>query len=213
MTIDDLLNDGTPPIVAILRGIQPHEAVAVAGSLVEAGIRLIEVPLNSPEPFDSIRLIQQAYGRDALIGAGTVLDLQAVARLAQTGARLMVTPNTDPAVIEAAVASGLLPMPGFVTPSEAFRAIAAGARRLKLFPAVALGPSYLKAVREVLPSDVRVWAVGGTGASNVADWIAAGAEGIGVGGAIYRPGDDAGAVARKARALVAAAAGGTASHG
>ncbi len=204
MTIDGLLAAGAPPIVAILRGIRPDEAVAVAAALVDAGIRLIEVPLNSPDTFASIAAIQEAYGAVALIGAGTVLDVASVDRLADTGGRIMVTPNTDPAVIAQAVARGLEPMPGFVTPSEGFRAIAAGARRLKLFPAVALGPVYLKAVRDVLPRDVRTWAVGGTDATNIGDWIAAGAEGIGVGGALYRPGDDAAAVAAKARPLVAA---------
>ena len=204
MTIDDILADGAPPIVAILRGIRPDEAVPVAAALVEAGIRLIEVPLNSPDPFTSIAAIQQAFGDAALIGAGTVLDVTSVDRLADTGARIMVTPNTDPVVIAQAVARGLEPMPGFVTPSEAFRAIAAGARRLKLFPAVALGPAYLKAVRDVLPKDVRTWAVGGTDAGNIADWIGAGAEGIGVGGALYRPGDDVTTVAAEARTLVAA---------
>lgn len=116
----------------------------------------------------------------------------------------MVTPNTNPAVIGRGVELGLEPMPGFVTPSEAFQAIAAGARRLKLFPAVAFGPAYLKAVREILPKTVRVWAVGGAGADNLADWLAAGAEGIGVGGALYKPGDTAATVGTRARALVAA---------
>ena len=204
MTIDDLLAEGAPPIVAILRGIRRDEALPVAAALIEAGIRIIEVPLNSPDPFDSIRAIQDRFGDTAAIGAGTVLDLDAVDRLAATGSRIMVTPNTDPAIIARAVALGLEPMPGFVTPSEAFAAIAAGARRIKLFPAVALGPAYLKAIREVLPPDVRVWAVGGTGAANIGEWLAAGVEGIGVGGALYRPGDDAEAVATKARQLVKA---------
>ncbi len=204
MKIDDILADGAPPIVAILRGLRPDEAVPVAAALFDAGIRLIEVPLNSPDPFVSIAAIQRVYGDMALIGAGTVLDVTSVERLAETGARIMVTPNTDPAVIERAVALGLEPLPGFVTPSEAFRAIAAGARRLKLFPAVALGPAYLKAVRDVLPKHVKTWAVGGTDAGNIGDWIAAGAEGIGVGGALYRPGDDAVTVADKARSLVTA---------
>ena len=202
LTIDTLLRDGAPPVVAILRGIRPDEAVPVATALVDAGIRLIEVPLNSPDPFASIAALQQALGQDALFGAGTVLDIDAVDALAATGARLMVTPNTNPAVIARAVDAGLSPMPGFVTPSEAFQAIAAGARRIKLFPAVALGPDYLKAIREVLPRDVQIWAVGGTGAANIAAWIAAGAEGIGVGGALYRPGDSAATVGDRARALV-----------
>ncbi|MEG3175066.1 2-dehydro-3-deoxy-6-phosphogalactonate aldolase [Sphingomonas sp. RB3P16] len=204
MTIDQLLAAGAPPVVAILRGIRPDEALPVAEALVEAGIRIIEVPLNSPDPFTSIAAIQARFGDVAAIGAGTVLDLEGVAALAATGATVMVTPNTDPAVIARAVELGLEPMPGFVAPSEAFRAIAAGARRIKLFPAVALGPNYLKAIREVLPRDVAVWGVGGTGADNFAEWLAAGAEGIGVGGALYRPGDDAAGVGAKARALVAA---------
>ncbi|WP_076071843.1 2-dehydro-3-deoxy-6-phosphogalactonate aldolase [Sphingomonas montana] len=204
MTIDDVLAGGAPPVVAILRGVRPDEAVAVAGALVAAGILLIEVPMNSPDPIDSIVAIQQAYGDRALIGAGTVLNADAVAALAATGARLMVTPNTNPALIAAGVAAGLEPMPGFVTPSEAFAAIDAGARRLKLFPATAFGPAYLKAIGEVVPKSVRLWAVGGTGADNIGAWLAAGAEGVGVGGALFRPGDGAADVAAKAEALVTA---------
>ena len=204
MTVDEILGAGAPPVVAILRGVRPDEAVAVAGALVDAGILLIEVPLNSPEPTVSIAAIQAAYGDRALIGAGTVLTTDAVEALAATGATLMVTPNTNPAVIAHGVAQGLEPMPGFVTPSEAFAAIAAGAQRLKLFPATAFGPSYLKAIGEVLPKHVRLWAVGGTGAHNIGEWLAVGAEGIGVGGALFKPGDSVAAVAEKAAALVAA---------
>lgn len=204
MTIDDLLESGAPPIVAILRGIAPGDAVPVSRALVEAGVLMIEVPLNSPDPLVSIAAIQRELGGDALIGAGTVLDVDAAGAVAATGGRLMVTPNTDPAVIAHAVSLGLEPMPGFVTPSEAFSAIAAGARRLKLFPAGALGPGYLKAIREVIPKDVRLWAVGGTGVDSIAAWLAAGAEGIGVGGALYRPGDSAELVGARGRALVEA---------
>ncbi|GGE79444.1 2-dehydro-3-deoxy-6-phosphogalactonate aldolase [Sphingomonas prati] len=204
MTIDDVLAGGAPPVVAILRGVRPDEAVAVAGALVDAGILLIEVPMNSPDPIDSIAAIQAEYGDRALIGAGTVLTTEMVAAVAATRGRLMVTPNTNPAVIAAGVAAGLEPMPGFVTPSEAFAAIAAGAKRLKLFPATAFGPAYLKAIGEVLPKSVPLWAVGGTGADNIGDWLAAGAEGIGVGGALFRPGDSVADVAAKAAALVTA---------
>ncbi len=204
MTVDDLLASGTAPIVAILRGVAPDAVVAIGDVLVEAGIRLIEVPFNSPDPTTSIRMLQDRLGDRAAIGGGTVLDVAAVEALAATGGTIMVTPNTNPAVIARGVELGLEPMPGFVTPSEAFQAIAAGARRLKLFPAVALGPAYLKAVREVLPKHVRVWAVGGTGVDNLAEWLAAGVEGIGVGGALYKPGDDAAVVGERARALVAA---------
>ena len=204
MTIDDLLAAGTAPVVAILRGIAPDAVLAIGQALVEAGIRLIEVPFNSPDPTTSIRMLQEAFGDRAAIGGGTVLDIAMVEALAATGGKILVTPNTDPTVIARGVELGLEPMPGFVTPSEAFRAIAAGARRLKLFPAVALGPVYLKAVREVLPPHVRVWAVGGTSANNFGEWLAAGVEGIGIGGALYKPGDTAAAVSERARALVAA---------
>ena len=204
LTTDALLAQGAPPLVAILRGIQPHEALGVGGALVEAGVRLIEVPLNSPDPFASIGALQREFGATALIGAGTVLDLEAVDALAATGARLMVTPNTNPAVIARGVKLGLEPVPGFLTPTEAFAAIAAGARRIKLFPATAQGPSYLKALCEVLPKTCGVWAVGGIGADNAADWIAAGAEGVAAGGSVYKPGMTAAEVGEKARALVAA---------
>jgi len=204
MTIDEVLADGAPPIVAILRGIKPAEALAVSRALVDAGIRIIEVPFNSPDPLESIGLIQQAFGGQAAIGAGTVLDAASVEALAATGATVMVTPNTKPAVIARGAELGLDAMPGFATPSEAFSAIEAGARRIKLFPAVAFGPSYLRAVRDVLPKHIGVWAVGGTGAENLGAWLDAGAEGIGVGGALYKPGDDPAVVGARGRALVAA---------
>jgi 2-dehydro-3-deoxyphosphogalactonate aldolase len=202
MMIEPLLAAGAPPIVAILRGVRPAEVLAIVEAVIEAGIRIVEVPLNSPDPFESIALAQRAFGEAAVIGGGTVLDVPAVEALAATGARVMVTPNTVPAVIARAVELGMETMPGFATPSEAFQALAAGTRRLKLFPAAPLGPAYLKAIRDVLPRDVETWAVGGTDAGNLAEWLAAGARGIGVGGAIYRPGDDAATVARKAGLLV-----------
>jgi 2-dehydro-3-deoxyphosphogalactonate aldolase len=204
LAIDQLLADGAPPVIAVLRGITPTEAPAIGAALVEAGVRMIEVPLNSPDPFASIAGLQATFGSDALIGAGTVLDLPSVDRLAETGARLLVAPNTDPRVIARAVALGLEPMPGFLTPTEALAAINAGARKLKLFPAFSAGPPFLKAVREVLPAGVGVWAVGGVDTDNLGEWLAAGAEGVALGSALYRPGRSAAEVAAGAERIVAA---------
>ena len=204
MTLDQLLADGAPPVCAILRGIRPHEALDIGAALISAGVHILEVPLNSPDPLASIAAMQDAFGDRALIGGGTVLSVAAVEALHGAGGRIMVTPNTDPAVIARGAALGLDLLPGFMTPSEAFAAIAAGARRIKLFPAARLGGDYVKAVRDVLPRDVGVWAVGGTGADTVSAWLAAGCEGIGVGGALYRAGDDAELVGERARALVSA---------
>jgi 2-dehydro-3-deoxyphosphogalactonate aldolase len=203
-TIDQLLDAGAPPVVSILRGVTSAEVVEIGAARVAAGIRIIEVPLNSPDPFASIEALQAEFGNEALIGAGTVLDAASVERLAQTGAKLMVAPNTDAAVIARAIELRLEPLPGFVTPSEAFAAIAAGASRLKLFPASSFGPAYLRALREVLPADIGVWAVGGVDAANLAEWIGAGAEGVALGGSLYRPGTSAADVAAKAMRVVAA---------
>jgi 2-dehydro-3-deoxyphosphogalactonate aldolase len=202
MTIDDILNDGAPPVVAILRGVTPDEVGGIGEALVAAGIRLIEVPLNSPDPIEGIRRLVDAVGTRALCGAGTVLEPDRVDAVANVGGRLIVTPNTDARVIARAVSLGLEPMPGFATPTEAFVAVSAGARRLKLFPATGYGTGYLKAVREVLPKDIQTWAVGGTGAANIGEWLSAGAEGIGVGSAVYKAGDTAETVAGRAAALV-----------
>jgi 2-dehydro-3-deoxyphosphogalactonate aldolase len=204
LSIDALLAAGAPPLVAILRGLRPDEAEAVAEALVEAGLRMIEVPLNSPEPFTSIAAIQRRFGDTALIGAGTVIDLASVERLADCGARLMVTPNTSPELIVRAVALGMEPMPGFLTPSEAFAAVAAGARRLKLFPAFTQSPGYIKAIRDVLPPEIGIWAVGGVDAGNARAWLDAGAEGLGLGTALYRPGAEPRDVAKAARQVIAA---------
>jgi 2-dehydro-3-deoxyphosphogalactonate aldolase len=204
MTIDELLAAGAPPVVAILRGVKPDEVVAIGEALVEAGIRLIEVPLNSPDPLEGIRRLVEAVGDRALCGAGTVLEPEAVDAVKAVGGVLIVTPNTNAAVIARAVSLGMEPMPGFATPTEAFIAAAAGARRLKLFPAVGYGTGYLKAIREVLPKGVATWAVGGTGAGNIGEWLEAGCEGLGVGGGIYKAGDSAEVVGERARAIVAA---------
>ena len=204
ITIDSLLAAGAPPVVAILRGLRPDDAVPVARALIEAGIAMIEVPLNSPDPFISIARIQAEFVEIALIGAGTVLTVEAVAQLAATGARLMVTPNAEPAVIALGLANGLEVVPGFFTPTEALAAVRAGARRLKLFPAMVQGTGYLKAVRDVLPKTTGVWAAGGIGPENAREWLRAGAEGIGVGGSLYKPGASPADVAAKATALLAA---------
>jgi 2-dehydro-3-deoxyphosphogalactonate aldolase len=206
-TIDRQLDEGAPPLVAILRGLRPDEAQNVGAALVEAGIRMIEVPLNSPDPFASIAAMQNEFGEVAAIGAGTVLSVDKVEALAATGGTLLVTPNTNPEVIARGVELGLEAMPGFLTPTEAFAAVRAGARRIKLFPAGALGPSYLKALLDVLPKDVGTWAVGGVDAGNAREWLATGAEGVAVGGSVYKPGDSAEVVSAKAKALVAALAG------
>jgi 2-dehydro-3-deoxyphosphogalactonate aldolase len=199
-----------PPLVAILRGVRPDEVLEIAGVLYESGIRLIEVPLNSPQPFESIAKLSAEYGDRCLCGGGTVLTAADVERIHGLGGKLIVTPNSDPAVIERAVALGLVVMPGFATATEAFRALQAGARYLKLFPAATYGPSHIKAVKSVLPKDVPVYAVGGVGPAELAAWLAAGADGFGVGGELYRPGDDAAQVAVKAKALMDAYARATA---
>jgi 2-dehydro-3-deoxyphosphogalactonate aldolase len=193
-----------PPIVAILRGVKPTEILDIAAALVAAGIKGIEVPLNSPDPLESIGKLCDAFGDQALCGAGTVLSPQAVDDVASVGGKLIVTPNTDPEVIARAVALGLTAMPGFATPSEAFAAVKAGAKALKLFPAGSFGPGHIKAIKDVLPKDIAVYAVGGVGAANLDIWRAAGVAGIGVGGELYKPGYTAAEVGERAATLVAA---------
>jgi len=206
ISTDGLLAAGAAPIIAILRGLRPEEAVDIGRALVDAGIRLIEVPLNSPDPFASIARLQEAFGDHAMIGAGTVLDTAAVERLAATGARLMVTPNTDPEVIACGLAHGLEVVPGFLTPSEAFAAIKAGARRLKLFPASEQSTGYLRALLDVVPRDVGIWAVGGVTPENASGWLAAGAQGVAVWTALYQSGASPADVSARAKALVTAIA-------
>lgn len=193
-----------PPIIAILRGVRPDEIVDIAEALVDAGVGAIEVPLNSPAPLESIQRLCAAVGDRALCGAGTVLTPEAVEAVARAGGKLVVTPNTDPAVIAHALALGLTAMPGFATPTEAFAAVKAGAKALKLFPAGSFGPKHVKAIKDVLPPEVAVYAVGGVGAADLAAWRSAGVDGVGVGGELYRPGDRPAEVAQRAARLVSA---------
>jgi 2-dehydro-3-deoxyphosphogalactonate aldolase len=195
------------PLVAIIRGVTPADAEAIAGALHEGGIRIIEVPLNSPDPLESIRIIARAYGDRALVGAGTVLDPADVSRVAEAGGRLVVSPNTNISVIEATVAAGMVSSPGYFTPSEAFAAIRAGAHSIKLFPAEAASPPVVKAQKAVLPKDVPLIVVGGVTPESVPDWLAAGAAGFGLGGGLYKPGQDAAATLERARAYVTAVRG------
>jgi 2-dehydro-3-deoxyphosphogalactonate aldolase len=199
MTLKEWL--GRCPLVAILRGLTPAEAVPVGEALVEAGIVVLEVPLNSPEPIESIRLLAAHLGERALVGAGTVLTVEQVAAVASAGGRLMVTPHADPKLVRAAKIAGLLTAPGFFTPGEAFSLLAEGADALKLFPAEAASPAVLKALLAVLPSGTLVLPVGGMAATNIGAWRAAGAAGFGIGSALYRPGDAASVVGERARAL------------
>ena len=192
------------PLVAILRGLPPADAEAVGTALIDAGLRIIEVPLNSPDPFRSIEILARCFGDTALIGAGTVMTEADIAGVAKAGGRLIVTPHADPALVLAAKAAGLFTVPGFFTPAEAFALLAAGADALKLFPAEAGSPAMLKAVRAVLPPGTAILPVGGIDATNIPAWHAAGAAGYGIGSAIYKPGDDAATVTRKAEALTAA---------
>jgi 2-dehydro-3-deoxyphosphogalactonate aldolase len=194
----------TRPIIAILRGIQPNEAVAAAEALIGAGIDQIEVPLNSPDPFDSIARMLDACGDRARIGAGTVLTTGQVDRLAAIGAHMVISPNFDAGVVGATVRAGMRSYPGIYTPTEAFAALDAGATALKLFPAELAGPKGLKALRAVLPKDANVFAVGGAGPDNFADWIAAGAAGFGIGSALYKPGLTTAEIAARAAQIVAA---------
>jgi 2-dehydro-3-deoxyphosphogalactonate aldolase len=192
------------PLVAIIRGVTPAEAADIAQAIYDGGIRIIEVPMNSPEPLESIRIIADRFARRALVGAGTVLDPAEVEKIGAVGGKLIVSPNTDSAVIEATIAAGMVSSPGYFTPSEAFAAIRSGAHAIKLFPAEAASPSVVKSQRAVLPKNIPLVVVGGVTPESVPDWMAAGADGFGLGGALYKAGQDAQTTLGKARAFVAA---------
>ncbi|HKR36069.1 MAG TPA: 2-dehydro-3-deoxy-6-phosphogalactonate aldolase [Steroidobacteraceae bacterium] len=192
------------PLIAILRGVTPDEVVVVGEALFDAGFRLIEVPLNSPDPLDSIARLAQAFAGRAVIGAGTVLRAADVAAVSAAGGTMIVAPNTNVEVIAATRTGGLVSLPGVATPSEAFAALDAGATALKLFPAEGASPAVLKAIRAVLPAGVRVLPVGGITPGNMAPWVEAGAAGFGIGSALYSPGVGPDEIARRARAFIAA---------
>lgn len=191
-------------LIAILRGLTPAEAPAIGAALIDAGITRIEVPLNSPDPYASIRLLADAHGQDALIGAGTVLAPEQVLEVQRAGGRLIVSPNCNPDVIRASKGALMQSFPGVMTPTECFAALAAGADGLKLFPAFLVGIEGLKAMRAVLPPDVPLYMVGGVGPADFAAWRRAGAAGFGLGTALYRPGLSAAEVAARARDAVSA---------
>lgn len=206
MTALQLFRDhlGRCPLIAILRGVKPDEVVAIGEALVDAGIGIIEVPLNSPDPLESIAALARRFGDSALIGAGTVLTVEQVGQVARAGGRIIVSPSTDYDVIAATAAEGLVSAPGYFTPSEAFLALKAGATALKLFPAEAATPALVRAQRAVLPKDVPLLIVGGVKPDAVGAWFEAGADGFGLGSALYKPGQSAAQVGLQARDFVEA---------
>jgi 2-dehydro-3-deoxyphosphogalactonate aldolase len=191
------------PLIAVIRGVTPDEVEGIGDALFEAGIRIIEVPLNSPDPLNSIAKLSKRMGDRALVGAGTVLQAGQVADVQAAGGQIIVSPNTNVEVISAAVAAGLVSCPGYFTPSEAFNALTAGAHALKLFPAEAATPAVVKAQRAVLPRDVPILIVGSVKPDMMARWLDAGANGFGLGSGVFRPGNSAAEVLANARAYVA----------
>lgn len=194
----------TRNLIAILRGVLPKEVEGIGAALIEAGIGKIEVPLNSPDAFDSISRLVARFDDQALIGAGTVLQADEVARLTMIGAKMIISPNCNPEVIRAAKAATMRSIPGVMTPGEALLALEAGADALKFFPGEVIGPTGLRAMRAILPADSICYAVGGVNAENFASWREAGADGFGIGSALFKPGDDAKIVGKKAAALIRA---------
>ena len=193
------------PLIAIVRGVTPDEAEAIGQAIYDGGIRIIEVPLNSPDPLDSIARLASKFGDSMLVGAGTVVEPHQVEIVSQAGGRLVVAPNTNAEVISASAAAGMVSCPGYFTPSEAFSACAAGATALKLFPAEGASPAILKALLAVLPKDVPQIMVGGIKPDNMRPWLEAGATGFGLGSGLYKPGQSPADTLQKARAYVAGA--------
>ncbi|MEA3067269.1 MAG: 2-dehydro-3-deoxyphosphogalactonate aldolase [Sphingomonadales bacterium] len=191
------------PLVGIIRGVTPDEAEAIGDAITEGGIRIIEVPLNSPEPLKSIERLAKKFGDKVLVGGGTVLDPADVARVRDVGGRLIVSPNTNRDVIAATAAAGLVASPGYFTPTEAFAAIQAGATALKLFPAENSSPAALKSQLAVIPKEIPIMVVGGVKPDTMRPWLDAGATGFGLGGGLYMPGQSAAETLDKARAYVA----------
>ena len=202
MQLNDALN--ACGIIAILRGVKTDEVVAVGDALYTAGVRIVEVPLNSPDPFNSIAKLAKAFAGRMVVGAGTVLSVQDVNLLKDSGGTISVSPDCNPETIARAIAVGLDPLPGVFTPTEAFAAIRAGSQHLKLFPAEAASPNTVKAWRAVLPKHIQVHAVGGVTPSNMAEWLACGVSGFGIGSSLYKPGMSLSAVSESAATLVAA---------
>jgi 2-dehydro-3-deoxyphosphogalactonate aldolase len=192
------------PIIAILRGVKPDEAESICSALENAGIAIVEVPLNSPDPFASIGILSRVFGNRMLVGAGTVTAVEQVHQVKDAGGRLIVTPHADPAIVRKAKAQGMIALPGFFTPAEAFSLLHAGADAIKMFPSEVLGIPMFTALKAVLPANTIVIPVGGISAGTIAPWMAAGALGFGAASSIYKPGDDATRVAGKAAALIAA---------
>lgn len=193
---------GECPLVAIIRGVTPDGAAAIGDALYEAGIRIIEVPLNSPDPLESISILAKRLGGRALIGAGTVLDIEQVRAVRDAGGRIVVSPGTNINVIAATVAAGMVAAPGFFTPSEAFAALRAGAHALKLFPAEAASPAMVKSQRAVLPPELPLLVVGGVAPDTMRPWLDAGANGFGLGSGLYVPGRSAADTGERARAYI-----------
>lgn len=202
MTLDEAL--AQCPAVAIVRGVKPDEILDIAQVFYDAGLRAIEVPLNSPDPLESIRRLTRAFEGRMVCGAGTVLTVEEADAVAEAGAQIVVAPNTNEGVIRRAVALGRDPVPGFATASEAFTAIGAGARHLKLYPSTTYGPGHLKQLWDVLPRHMRVWGVGGVGPANMTEWWNAGARAFGLGSASYKAGQTVEETRRKAEAIAAA---------